>query len=135
MKEAAYKKTATYSKGMKQRLVFARALINRPRIIFLDEPTSGLDPATAGRIKELIRQQKHEGSTIFLTTHNMFIAEELCDRVAFINEGRIVAMDSPRALKLQYGERSVKVEYKNGTGFNSKLFFLGNAASGRLSIK
>ena len=75
LKEAAYKKTATYSKGMKQRLVFARALINRPRIIFLDEPTSGLDPATAGRIKELIRQQKHEGYH-FLTTHNMFIAEE-----------------------------------------------------------
>ncbi|MEW5785172.1 MAG: ABC transporter ATP-binding protein [Bacillota bacterium] len=126
LKEAAYKKAAAYSKGMKQRLVFCRSLINRPRILFLDEPTSGLDPVTANRIKELIIRKKKEGCTIFLTTHNMYIAEELCDRVAFLNEGSIVAMDSPRELKLKYGERSVKVEYKNGAGFESELFFLGS---------
>lgn len=79
---------------MKQRLVFARALLNRPQILFLDEPTAGLDPNLASVIKELIRQKREEGATIFLTTHNMYIADELCDRVAFINNGQLVAMDS-----------------------------------------
>lgn len=101
LREAAHRRAGSYSKGMKQRLVFARALVNNPSILFLDEPTSGLDPALAGRIKDIIRQEQREGCTVFLTTHNMFVADELCDRVAFLNEGRVVAMDSPRALKLR----------------------------------
>jgi fluoroquinolone transport system ATP-binding protein len=125
--DAAYKKAGSYSKGMKQRLVFARALINRPRLLFLDEPTSGLDPNIAGTIKNIIQQKQAEGATIFLTTHNMFIAEELCDRVAFINDGRIVALETPRKLKLQFGSRAVKVEFANDQGVDSAVFFLDNA--------
>ncbi|MCA9973849.1 MAG: ABC transporter ATP-binding protein [Anaerolineales bacterium] len=124
----AHKRAGSYSKGMKQRLVFARALLNRPQILFLDEPTSGLDPNLAGSIKEIIRQQRDAGATIFLTTHNMFIAEELCDRVAFINDGELVAIDTPRSLKLAYGENSVRVEYRNGSGVETAVFFLDSPA-------
>lgn len=113
LEEVAHNKAKTYSKGMLQRLVFARSLINRPKIWFLDEPVSGLDPATAAQIKELIKRKKEEGITIFLTTHNMHVAEELCDRVAFIDAGKIVLIDTPRNLKLRYGERLVKIEYKS----------------------
>lgn len=126
LSESEGKKASTYSKGMKQRLVFARALINNPKILFLDEPTSGLDPSTAGKIKDIILQKKKEGTTIFLTTHNMFIAEELCDRVAFINEGKIVALDAPKNLKLQFGEKSVKIEYKDGNTMIKEVYFLDN---------
>lgn len=128
LKEAAHQRVAAYSKGMKQRLTFARALLNNPEIMFLDEPTSGLDPATASRIKEIILQKKREGCTIFLTTHNMHIAEELGDRVAFLNEGEIVALDSPRNLRLQYGEKSVAVEYMEDGTVKKALFFLENEA-------
>jgi len=110
LKDAAHRRAAAYSKGMKQRLVFARALINRPRILFLDEPTSGLDPATAERIKALILAKREAGCTVFLTTHNMRDADRLCDTVAFLNSGSIVAMDAPRELKLRYGSQSLRVE-------------------------
>lgn len=126
LQDAVHKRTANYSKGMKQRLVFARALLNRPGMLFLDEPTAGLDPNLASNVKEIIRRKRTEGATIFLTTHNMYIADELCDRVAFINEGQIVAMDTPRALKLQYGERSVQVEYRENGDVRRTLFFLEN---------
>ncbi len=126
LKDAAHKRASAYSKGMKQRLVFARALLNNPDILFLDEPTSGLDPVTAGKVKQLILDKKQAGATMFLTTHNMHVAEELCDRVAFINEGQIVAMDSPRSLKLRYGERSVAVEYEDAGLVKRDVFFLGN---------
>ncbi|GAU79297.1 ABC transporter ATP-binding protein [Fusibacter sp. 3D3] len=105
------KKASQYSKGMLQRLVFARSMINNPKIWFLDEPTSGLDPETASRIKAIIKRKKDQGTTIFLTTHNMNIADELCDRVAFVNDGKIILIDTPQKLKLRYGERSVKVEF------------------------
>jgi len=127
LREAANRKVAAYSKGMKQRLVFARALINNPTILFLDEPTASLDPVTAAKVKEIILVKKREGATIFLTTHNMYTAEEICDRVAFLNEGSIAAMDSPRTLKLQYGEKSVRVEYHDNEALQSKLFFLARA--------
>ena len=104
-----------FSKGMKHRLTFARSMINNPELWFLDEPTTGLDPAIAANIKDIIREQNKKGVTIFLTTHNMFIADELCDRVAFIVDGEIKLIDSPRNLKLDYGEQMVEVEYqKNG---------------------
>ncbi|HHY33529.1 MAG TPA: ABC transporter ATP-binding protein [Firmicutes bacterium] len=127
LREAAHRRAGSYSKGMKQRLVFARALVNNPSILFLDEPTSGLDPALSGRIKDIIRQKQREGCTVFLTTHNMFVADELCDRVAFLNEGRIVAMDSPRALKLRYGERSIRVEYREDGNVKSRVLFTERA--------
>ena len=104
-----------FSKGMKHRLTFARSMLNHPELWFLDEPTTGLDPAIAADIKDIIREQNENGVTIFLTTHNMFIADELCDRVAFIVDGEIKLVDSPKALKLAYGESLVEVEYgRNG---------------------
>ncbi len=124
LKGAAHKRSATYSKGMKQRLVFVRSLINNPEILFLDEPTGSLDPSLAKRIKEIIVDLKKEGKTIFLTTHNMYIADELCDYVAFINEGKLIATDSPRNLKLKYGDKSVKVEYRADGKLASEIFFL-----------
>ena len=135
LRDAAHKRVSNYSKGMKQRLLFARSIINRPRILFLDEPMSGLDPTTAGRIKEIIRQKTAEGVTIFLTTHNMYAADELCDEVAFLHEGEIIAKDTPRNLKLAYGEKSVKVEYRvNGEaaagGRDAAADRDGGAASG-----
>jgi fluoroquinolone transport system ATP-binding protein len=102
---------AQFSKGMQGRLNLARALLHDPELLFLDEPTSGQDPVNARRIKELIRAQQQAGKTIFLTTHDMTVAEELCDRVAFIMDGRIELIDSPRALKLRYGQASVQIEY------------------------
>ena len=102
---------AQFSKGMQGRLNLARALLHDPELLFLDEPTSGQDPVNARRIKELLRAQQQAGKTIFLTTHDMTVAEELCDRVAFIMDGRIELIDSPRTLKLRYGQASVRVEY------------------------
>jgi len=104
-------KAGEFSKGMKHRLTFARSMINNPELWFLDEPTTGLDPSIAADIKNIIKEKNDEGVTIFLTTHNMFIAEELCDRVAFIVDGEILLIDSPKNLKLQYGEKLVDVEY------------------------
>lgn len=104
-----------FSKGMKHRLTFARSMINNPELWFLDEPTTGLDPAIAADIKDIIRRENQKGVTVFLTTHNMYIADELCDRVAFIVDGEIKLIDSPKNLKLAYGEQLVEVEYgKNG---------------------
>ncbi|MES0279173.1 MAG: ABC transporter ATP-binding protein, partial [Dehalococcoidales bacterium] len=100
----------TYSKGMKQRLMVARSLVNRPRLLFLDEPTEGLDPASAESIRNIIREERERGATVFLTTHDMLEADRLSDRVAFINQGNIVALDTPRNLKQQYGKRALKAE-------------------------
>jgi ABC-2 type transport system ATP-binding protein len=103
-------RVAGYSKGMKQRLMVARALVNRPRILFLDEPTEGLDPVSAEAIRDLILEEKSSGVTIFLTTHDMLEADRLCDRVAFINQGRIAALDTPHNLKQTYGRRTVRAQ-------------------------
>lgn len=114
LRDSAKKKASDYSKGMKQRLVFARALLNDPHYLFLDEPTSGLDPSTASRICDLMLEQRKQGKVIFLTTHNMELADRLCDRVAFLEGGRIRAMDSPYNLKLQFGTHALKVTYREG---------------------
>jgi ABC-2 type transport system ATP-binding protein len=98
-----------YSKGMRQRLMMARALVNSPDVLFLDEPTDGLDPVSARRIRELIRQEASRGAAILLTTHDMMEADALSDRVAFIDEGRILALDTPENLKLRHGSRSVRI--------------------------
>lgn len=104
-------KAGEFSKGMKHRLTFARSMINNPELWFLDEPTTGLDPSIAADIKDIIKGKNDAGVTIFLTTHNMFIADELCHRVAFIVDGEIKLIDSPQNLKLQYGDKLVEVEY------------------------
>ncbi|MDY6966454.1 MAG: ABC transporter ATP-binding protein [Halobacteriota archaeon] len=108
-------RVSNYSKGMKVRLNFVRALLNDPELIFLDEPTAGLDPLNARKIKAIIKKKKSEKKTIFLTTHDMSVADELCDRVAFIVDGRINLVENPKNLKIMRGKNRVKVEYlKNG---------------------
>lgn len=111
-----------FSKGMKHRLTFARSMINNPELLFLDEPTTGLDPAIAADIKDIIREQNKKGVTIFLTTHNMFIADELCNRVAFIVDGEIKLINSPKKLKLEYGEQLVEVEYQKNGDITTETF-------------
>ncbi|CAN5650981.1 ABC transporter ATP-binding protein [soil metagenome] len=113
--DAAHLLVARYSKGMQMRLSFARALLNKPRLLFLDEPTSGLDPANAKVVKDLILEKRTTGTTVFLTTHNMSAADELCDRVAFIADGEIKAVGAPKTLKLEHAERTVRVEYGEGS--------------------
>ena len=110
----AGQKVASFSKGMKIRLNVARSPIHKPAILFLDEPTSGLDPVNAEKIKHLALALRNDGTTIFVTTHNMHLADELCDRVAFINSGKICALDAPTALKKNYGRRILRVEHSNG---------------------
>jgi ABC-2 type transport system ATP-binding protein len=105
-----------YSKGMKQRLMVARALVNQPQILFLDEPTEGLDPVSAESIRNLILEEARNGATIFLTTHDMLEADKLCDRVAFINQGRIAALDTPHNLKQQFGKRMARAQVAGGDG-------------------
>ena len=121
----AKKRASEFSKGMKHRLTFVRSMLNNPEMWFLDEPTTGLDPAIASEIKDIVKREKERGTTVFLTTHNMFVADELCDRVAFIIDGEIKLIDSPRNLKLQYGEKLVEVEYReNGGTKKEKLSFI-----------
>lgn len=95
-------KTKNFSNGMKQRLLIARALLHRPKVLFLDEPTRGLDPNVARDIRGFVSALAQQGVTIFLTTHYMEEADRLCDRVAIIDQGRIVAIDSPERLKAEY---------------------------------
>jgi ABC-2 type transport system ATP-binding protein len=104
-----------FSKGMKQKLLLCMALISEPQILFLDEPTSGLDVASQRIIKEKIREFNKGGTTVFLTTHNIEEASQLCDRVAIINHGRIAAIDSPEKLRIQNGGlQSIVVSFDKG---------------------
>jgi ABC-2 type transport system ATP-binding protein len=107
-------RVSEYSKGMRQRLMMARALVNTPDVLFLDEPTDGLDPVSARAIRRLVRDEAERGAAVLLTTHDMHEADQLSDRVAFINRGRILALDAPESLKLQHGQRSVKVRRREG---------------------
>jgi fluoroquinolone transport system ATP-binding protein len=117
-----------FSKGMKIRLSVARSLIHNPKLLFMDEPTAGLDPVNARKIKDLIKAQKDAGKTVFLTTHDMHIADELCDRVAFIVDGQISLTDSPRELKLRYGKRDVRVEFGSNGNNEERDFALEGLA-------
>jgi ABC-type multidrug transport system ATPase subunit len=107
--DRAKTRVAGFSKGMRQRLMVARALVNQPMVLFLDEPTDGLDPVSSKAIRGLIEEEARRGAAVLLTTHDMWEADELSHRVAFINEGRLYAVDTPESLKLRYGKRSVKV--------------------------
>ena len=104
------------SKGMKGRLMLARAVLHRPEILFLDEPTSGLDPATTRRIHELILNMQREGTTIFLTTHNMSEAEKLCKHVALLHEGSIVEYGEPGEINRRYNHMNkLRLRLYDGT--------------------
>ena len=107
-------KVQDYSNGMKQRVLIARALLHQPQIIFLDEPTSGLDPVVGRDIRRLVLELARQGVTVFLTTHYMEEADQLCDRVAFISDGRIVALDTPDNLKVAHGKKALEVRLDDG---------------------
>jgi ABC-2 type transport system ATP-binding protein len=119
--DRAKDKVQHYSNGMKQRLLIARALLHRPQIIFLDEPTRGLDPVVAREIRRLVVDLSTQGVTIFLTTHYMEEANELCRRVAFLSEGRIVALDTPHNLKVAHGQKSLKATLDGGRSLTIAL--------------
>ncbi len=110
-KDYLRKPVSSYSKGMRQRVSMARALISSPKLLFLDEPTSGLDPAGAVLFRKIIEKERQKGTTIFLTTHNMLDADLLCDRVAFISNGKIAALDAPSHLKEQNSSHLVNITY------------------------
>jgi fluoroquinolone transport system ATP-binding protein len=119
---AADQRAEQFSKGMKMRLNLARALLTDPDLLFLDEPTTGQDPARARRTRELIGELRDAGKTIFLTTHNMSEAEEVCDRVAFLAHGRIPVTGTPEALKREYGRQVVDVGLTDGRGISHSIF-------------
>jgi ABC-2 type transport system ATP-binding protein len=106
----------TYSKGMKQRLMVARSIVNHPKVLFLDEPTSGLDPASSEAIRGIILEERARGATVFLTTHDMMEVDKLSDRVAFMNQGKIVALDTPHNLKQRYGKRALRAKVSTPEG-------------------
>ena len=124
-----------YSKGMRNRLNVARSLLHYPDLLFMDEPTAGLDPVNARRVKELIKAQRTAGKTVFLTTHDMTVADELCDRVAFIVDGRISRIDSPQELKQQFGSRTVRVEFSENGGVRRSEFPLDGLGANEAFLK
>ncbi len=105
------KPVSSYSKGMRQRVSMARALISSPQVLFLDEPTSGLDPSGAALFRNIIRQEREKGTTVFITTHNMMDADLLCDRVAFLSNGSLAALDAPGRLKEKNSHPTVVIDY------------------------
>ncbi len=133
--DAANQPVAKFSKGMKMRLNFCRALLNNPDILFLDEPTSGLDPVNGKNIKNIIQEQQQLGKTIFLTTHNMTVADELCHRVAFIVDGQISLINSPTNLKVSKGEKKVRVEYGKDGASEEREFALAGLADNQEFIQ
>ncbi|MGV9802203.1 ABC transporter ATP-binding protein [Mycobacterium sp. NPDC003449] len=128
--DVADTRVSKYSKGMQMRLTFARSLINNPELLFLDEPTSGLDPVNARRVKDIVLGLKARGCTVFLTTHDMSTADELCDRVAFVVDGGIVALDAPAELKIARSQRRIRVQYRaeGNTGLATAEFELDGLA-------
>lgn len=126
LSEAMDKKVEEYSKGMKMRLNFIRAIQHQADILFFDEPTSGLDPVNALKIKQHILDLKKQGKTIFVTTHSMETADQICDRVAFLVDGEIKACDPPNKLKSLYGQEAVRVELIDGKQEVFELKNIGN---------
>lgn len=113
--ESSKKSVSNLSKGMRQRLSFARAILHSPKIVFLDEPTSGLDPATTLQIHSMMKTLKESGTTIFLTTYNMNEAQKMCDHLALLNEGNIVEEGTPEDICLHHRKKcEVNIEMTNG---------------------
>lgn len=122
--DAADRRVGTYSKGMQMRLNFIRALVHDPELVFLDEPTAGIDPTNARAVRTVISALQDDGTTVFLTTHDMAVADQLCDRVAFIVDGQLAVVDTPRTLKLEYGTPTVRVEYRTDGTLEERQFTL-----------
>ncbi|MBN2405607.1 MAG: ABC transporter ATP-binding protein [Coriobacteriia bacterium] len=127
--ERAKDRVHSFSKGMRQRMMISRAFINKPKVLFLDEPTDGLDPVTSASIRKTIKEEADRGAAVLLTTHDMFEADELSDRIAFINDGEIVALDTAENLKQKYGTRSVKVRLREGSGVREEHIELADEGS------
>ena len=128
LRERAGDRVQHYSNGMKQRLLIARALLHQPRVLFLDEPTRGLDPTVAREIRQVVAGLAERGVTVFLTTHYMEEADQLCRRVAFLEQGRIAALDTPEQLKRTYGRRCLTVTLDDG---QTATLSLDDPADGR----
>lgn len=124
-----------FSKGMKMRLNFVRALLNNPEILFLDEPTAGLDPGNARIMKDIILDLQNNGATIFLTTHNMADAEELCNNIAFMVEGTLPVIDSTQNLKLEHGRKVVNLSYHVNGKIEKRDFPLNKLAENKEFIE
>ncbi|MBL4931723.1 ABC transporter ATP-binding protein [Clostridium paridis] len=131
MSEYSKKEGKKLSKGMRQRLMLARAVLHKPKLLFLDEPTSSLDPGTTLEIHKMLKKLNKEGTTIFLTTHNMEEADKLCHRVAFLNDGEIVDIGNPDELKLKYTNDNIKVILKD----ENKEIMIKNNFEGAKAIK
>ncbi len=116
-----------FSKGMRQRLMMARALVNRPDVLILDEPTDGLDPLSAIKVRDLVQGEARRGAAVLLTTHDMHEADELSDRVAFINAGKVLVADTPEALKLKHGTRSLTIRTRGGDGVRTDVIAMDEA--------
>jgi ABC-2 type transport system ATP-binding protein len=130
LQDRAGDRVKNYSKGMQQRLMVARSLVNSPKVLFLDEPTDGLDPVSSQAIREIIKAVARRGAAVFLTTHDMHEADELSDRVVFLNEGKIYAVDTPENLKLQHGKRSVRVRFKKNGDIKEQVVALDESTTG-----
>lgn len=134
--DVADQRVATFSKGMRMRLNLARAFLNRPSILFLDEPTSGLDPSSARFVKDLVRASANDGAAVFVTTHDMATATELCDQVGFLVDGRLAGVGTPRDLMVAHGRRSVRVGYRQPDGtFAADEFDLATLATERRFVE
>lgn len=127
--DAANQRVDQFSKGMKLRLNLARALLHDPELIFLDEPTSGQDPSRARATRDLVTRLRREGRTIFLTTHNMSEAAEICDRVGFLSHGAIPVTGTPGELMRRYGKRQLDVTVSDGAGIAHHEFPMDGLAA------
>ena len=128
--ERADDRVATYSKGMRQRLMMTRAMVNSPDVLFLDEPTDGLDPVSSQAVRKVIQAEADRGASVILTTHDMFEADQLSDRIAFINEGRIEALDTSENMKLEHGQRTVRIRSRNGDRVDERVISLDGTGVG-----
>lgn len=120
--DAADRRVGTFSKGMQIRLNLARALLHEPDLLFLDEPTAGLDPGLSRVMRDLIRAERDRGATIFLTTHDMQLADTLCDRVGFLVDGALAEVDAPASLRLRHGTRALRVTAEGADGLETHDF-------------
>jgi fluoroquinolone transport system ATP-binding protein len=116
LQDAVDSRVESYSKGMRMRLAFIRAVLHQPKLLFLDEPTSGLDPLWARQVKDWIQELKHCNTAVFLTTHSMELADELCDTVGFLVDGRLAVQDRPELLKRRHGKPGCVVSGRDAAG-------------------
>ena len=122
-------RVSSYSKGMRQRLMMARALVNTPDLLVLDEPTDGLDPVSAIAVREIVRAEAARGAAVLLTTHDMHEVDELSDRVACIKAGQALVIDTPENLKLQHGTREVSLRRRVGGSVTEEVYRMDDPAA------